>query len=143
MNEKATILDEIQKRLASHPSLSYEKKFDSITVEPVSEDGFPVSLFIDSDEFMVCLDGWHEHFKSEEEAIACFLFGLSDKARIKAIRRGNFEHHWTLEYLIDDRWLAHSVVGLIFFPFWLKSQVIFRQNSAITEPPAPDADYPF
>lgn len=130
-----SLLAEIQKRVANYPSLSCEQTATSIIVTPISEDGFEVSLSFDGDEYTVEYDGWHEHFKSAKAAFDCFFFGLSDQAQIKIVRRGNFDHHWTLECLENDRWIADSAVGLLFFPFWRKPQVRYKRNTAITGKP--------
>ncbi len=72
-----------------HPSLSTRVDSDSITVDPLDEDGFSVWLHERDGAFVVGFDGWHEHFDSEAEALNCFSFGLSGDCRLKIAYRGS------------------------------------------------------
>lgn len=117
------------KRLEEYPTLSYKLEESIITVLKPTEDGYPVSLSLDDSGFVVHYAGWHESFTSEREAIDCFLFGFSRKNRLKVLRRGTTEYNWTLQYKNDDdMWVDESTTGLIFYPFWLKEEIIYRQN---------------
>jgi len=88
---------QIMERLRRHPDLKYREATGTVTVEPATADGFPVTLSEGADEWVVSFAGWHEHFTSEEEAINCFVFGLSDRCRLRVNYRGSLPHRWTVE----------------------------------------------
>lgn len=67
-------------------------------------------------------------------ALDCFAFGLSDQSRLKVLRRGKFEFRWTLEFIKAGAWQEDSTTGLLFFPFWEKEQIVYRQNRVIIGP---------
>jgi hypothetical protein len=94
-------LDEIRQKLAKYPQAKYEIKDNWITVYPLSESGFEVSLSSEEDEsaFSVFFNGWHEDFLDKAEALDCFSFGLSANCRLKESRRGRKAYKWTVEYL--------------------------------------------
>lgn len=128
-------IERIRDRLQKHPMLSFHEAADTITVEPQSDNGFSVSLAVLKTEFVVSFDGWHGHFKSEDEALNCFALGLSDQCRLKVHRRAGGEYRWTLEHLTNDGWKADSETGRLFFPFWGRREIIYRQNRLSLDPP--------
>jgi hypothetical protein len=63
MSVVQTIADRSRER---HPTLLKRVEGDTITVERLDEDGFPVWLREEDGSYVVGFDGWHEHFDSEE-----------------------------------------------------------------------------
>jgi hypothetical protein len=134
-------VERITKRLRRHPELVYRVSGGMVTVEPPTTDGFPVSLTEGAGEWVVGFDGWHEHFTSEDEALDCFAFGLSDRCRLRVHRRGSFPYRWTVEERTGDGWRADSTTGRLSFPFWRRPWVEYRQNAVLrTGDPGPAAD---
>jgi len=86
---------------------------------------------VTEDEFIVSFDGWHEHFKSQVDALNCFALGLTDQCRLKVFRRGRTDYRWTLEYRTEGGWKEDSTTGFLFFPFWRKCEILYRQNAII------------
>ena len=127
------ILREIEQRLAKYPELKYEIKGNSITVFPASDNGFKVALYAGDqssyEPYDVYFDGWHEPFSDKDEALNCFVFGLTSECRVKELSRGKQIYEWTVEYLIDGEWQADSTTALIFFQFWRKRKVRYLQNN--------------
>jgi len=82
-------LKEIKTRLAKHPDLEFVEGEDFIEVKGTNADGFDVSLHDHGEEIWVFYSGWHTHFKrtEAESALNCFVFGLSDKCRMKVCSR--------------------------------------------------------
>jgi hypothetical protein len=95
----------------------------------VASGGFAVSLTEGTDEWVVRFDGWHEHFTSEDEALNCFAFGLSDRCRLRVLYRGSFPYRWTVEERTEHGWRDDSTTGLMLFPFWRRSRTEYRQNA--------------
>lgn len=126
------IIEEVRHRLQRYPMLKYRENGDLITVDPINECGFSVSMGIHRNEFIVSFDGWHEHFKTEDEALNCFAYGLSEQCRLKVHRTQGFEYCWTLEHLSDTGWKSVSSTIRLFFPFWRKRDIIYRQNSILS-----------
>lgn len=93
-----------------------------------NSDSFEVYMFRSGSEFTVGFDGWHEHFTSEDEALNCFAFGLSQDCRLKVVTRGSKECRWTLQFLEDGAWKDDTETGLMFVPFWKKAKIAYRRN---------------
>jgi hypothetical protein len=121
----------ITERLLCHPELVYRVSVSTITVEPPTPNGFAMSLTEAAGEWVVRFDGWHEHFGSEDEAVSCFLFGLSDRCRLRIQYRGSLPSSWTLEERTGEGWQADSTTGLLLFKFWRRPRVEYRQNAVM------------
>lgn len=125
-------INEIINRLKKYQEADFELDSDSIIVHPKNKNGFPVVL-IDNGKgnFTVEYDFWHEEFKSEEEAISCFGYGLSNECRLKVKKRGNKRIKWTLQFDNNGNWEDESTVAIFDFRFWKKSEYEFLQNDLI------------
>src|SRR4051794_19378350 len=97
-------IERITERLRQHPGLAYRVAGGSITVEPPTPDGFPVSLTGGPGNWVVGFAGWHEHFASEDAALDCFAFGLSDRCRLRVHYRGPVPYRWVVEGRTADGW---------------------------------------
>jgi hypothetical protein len=126
------VIGEIKDRLQKYPNAQFESDGNSISVLPISSDGFTVSLSVNQDSFTVFFNGWHEDFKDKEEALDCFAFGLSSDCRLKEYRRGNAAYKWTVESKENGEWVGDSTTGLLLFPFWLKRKIRYLQNTLIS-----------
>lgn len=126
-----TTIEKVLQKLQKYPRLSHRVSGDSITIDAPSPNGFSVFLESKDGTFTVGFDGWHEHFDSESDALNCFAFGLIGKCRLKVCRRGKSEYRWTLEYPSSQGWEEDSTTGLLFYPFWRRPEVIYRQNPVI------------
>ena len=83
----------ITEKLKKYPFLEYKIEVDMITVESETPSGFEVWLSENNPWHTVGFDGWHEEFTGEEEALNCFVFGLSDDYRLyRAASRKYFSH---------------------------------------------------
>jgi hypothetical protein len=125
-------IEKIKERLREYPEVVYEVGPSSISVLPTSNDGFKVGLEVTQSHYTVSFNGWHEDFKTEEEALDCFAFGLSNECRLKECRRGRFAYRWIVESRKNGTWVADSETGLFLFPFWASKEVRYLQNSIIT-----------
>lgn len=111
-------IESIKATLGKHPNLCYEESADSISVLSQDGDGFPVSLAMNGDVFVVSFAGWHEEFDTEAEALDCVAFGLSESCRLLVASRGSFDYRWTVEGHVDGRWKSMSTTGRRLAPFW-------------------------
>ncbi len=125
-------IEDIKAKLQRYPQIKFEASSSSITVLPMSDNGFKVGLEENENRFTVFFNGWHEEFTNPTEALDCFAFGLSDECRLKECRRGQFAYRWTVESNQDGQWVADSETGLFFFPFWKRAQVAYLQNKFIS-----------
>lgn len=129
------VLQKIEERLKHYPGSRYKISEDSITVFPVDENGFDVSLFVSEMDsqtlYTVYYDGWHEEFSDEDEAQECFAYGLSSECRLKEFSCGGEPYKWTLEYKTEDGWEEHSTTALIFTKFWRKRTKRYLQNDLL------------
>lgn len=119
---------QIKQRLGEHPDARYVETPASIEVQPADESGFPVGLHVGREGFTVHFAGWHEDFDSEEAALDCFAFGLSDACRLRVVYRGRTPTKWIVESQVDGVWVRDSETGLILVPFWRPRRVVHLQN---------------
>ena len=124
-------IDKIVEKLKKYPGITYKIENDSISVDPTTKSGFSVLFKINNTGFTVGFDGWHEEFQDETEAMNAFAFGLSDRCRLKVIKRGGADCKWVVEAKDGNEWIEDSASGLIFVPFWKKKSIEYRQNSII------------
>ena len=124
-------IEKIKAKLRNYPHVKYGSDRNSISVFPTSDDGFTVSLTVNSGSYTVSFNGWHEDFRSEEEALSCFAFGLSSDCRLKEYRRGHFAYRWTIESKEGGEWVEDGTTGLFLFPFWLRKDIRYLRNDLI------------
>lgn len=132
-------IDEIKSRLQKYPQAKSEVAGNRITVFPLDENGFRVSLVDNSPSYTVYFgDAWHEEYEDVEKALNAFAFGLSDDCRLKVSYRGNFAYAWTAEEKDDDggwspcQWIGCNETGLLAPPlFWLKKRYVYLQNTLL------------
>jgi hypothetical protein len=124
--------DVIEQKCQKYPGLRYERKGAAITVFPRDETGFPVSYARGGDNHVVSFLGWHEEFSAEEEALNCFAFGLSKECRLQVRYKGDRAYKWIVELkTAEGVWEPKSEVGLLFFPYWRKSRIVYLENGLI------------
>jgi len=127
-------INEIRKRLHNHPEVTLGEDRNYICAIPKSDEGFNVSLLNDGMGFTVTYgEGWHDHLVSSVDALNCFGFGLSDRCRLKTTLAGTFAYKWAVEYLEEEEWIEDSTTGLIFFPYWRKKHIFYKQNHIATK----------
>ncbi len=124
-------IEKLKQRLATYPEILYEVGADSITVSPLSESGFAVTLSGQGDELTVYYNGWHAHFTDADEATRCFIFGLSKDCRIQEVHRGGQAHKWTLEIWDGGEWKQGGTVVLLVTKFWKRPSIVTQQNDAV------------
>jgi hypothetical protein len=122
------IIDRIKVALAESPGLRFSETSGSIEVHPRDEHGFTVGLQVEPGGFRVHFDGWHEDFHSAEEAVNCFLFGLTPSCRLAVVYRGRMATTWRLEGQRDGEWTTDSETVLLLQPFWRRPRIVYRQN---------------
>jgi len=108
---------------------------DAIRALPREGDGFDVWLYPAHNQWIVGYDGWHEHFASVEQAMACFLDAFSGELRLRVSLRGRHAHSWTLEARNGETWRPVSTTGRLFFAFWRRRRIEYRQNRPVSIPP--------
>ena len=125
------VIKEVKARLAKYRSVAYNATKNSISVRPQDDDGFWVSLHVRGSEFTVSFDGWHETFRSANEALNCFVFGLSDACRLEVELRGRTATKWAVQSQQEGAWVTDSEVGLLLVPFWCRKRIVHRQNRLV------------
>ena len=126
-----TAIERIKARLSAYPEIKYSERPNEIDVKPPDSSRFSVGFRITPTGFTVNVEGWHEEFASEEEALACFAFGLSPSCRLAVVLRGHTETTWIVESLKDGTWTPDSETGLLLQPFWRSARIEYRQNNLI------------
>jgi hypothetical protein len=126
------VINEACKFLKMQPSLFYSEDQNSVVVEPPSRSGFSVALTV-GDGYTVAYDGWHEHFEDPYDALECFQFAYTPQCRLAVALRGHTEYRWTMEYETADGWEVESTVGLLFYPYWRRRRIEYRQNTLLAQ----------
>jgi len=127
-------INEIKSKLNNYDNIKYICDNTSITVKSQNKDGFDVGLYINPENkntFTVYYNGWHEHFENKKEAIQAFMFGLTNRCRLKVEHRGVKAFRWILEYKKDGNWIKDSIVGSFINPFWKRKTIKLLQNDII------------
>ena len=122
----------ISARLQKYADAKYEIGINRISVFPDSRNGFQVNLITFGKRYLVQFNGWHETFTDVEEAMNCFVFGLSDKCRLRECRRLGIAYKWTVEHRVGDKWKQDSTTGLFLYPFWGSLETRYLQNWLIS-----------
>jgi hypothetical protein len=125
-----SVFEKIRLRAEKYSDMVCIVKSTTLTIE-AKAGGFPVSLEVVDEGFKVYFSGWHELFKTEDEALECFSFGLSEECRLAVEYRGTSEVKWTLQTLENGSWISNSTSGLIFLAFWRKKSTGYLQNAWI------------
>ena len=91
--------------------------------------GFPVELIVRGPaHWTVYFAGWHEEFASENEALSCVAFGLSEECRLRVEKRGQLPVKWAVEARKNGAWTMDSEVGLFHPFFWRARAVEYHTN---------------
>jgi hypothetical protein len=109
-------------------SIPHEVGSSHVSVQPRDKQGFAVSLSVMAGQYTVSFDGWHEDFSDEHEAVACFMFGLCSRCRLRVTRRWGMSCAWTVEKKDGDTWRPISETGLLLAPWWAKKSFGYLQN---------------
>ncbi|MGR3563179.1 MAG: hypothetical protein ACU0FH_17935 [Heliomarina sp.] len=117
-------------KLDGYSRFDIEFDDDHIIVCCKNAESFDLSFHVFGSEFQVSFDGWHEHFQTEEEALNCFAFGLSQECRLNVIKRGAKECSWTAQAWQYDTWVDDTKTGLILIPFWRPKQIEYKHGRA-------------
>ena len=122
------------KQILTEHGVPFTEGPSSITVKASAPSGFDVSMH-EGEETTVYFEAWHEHFTDPEEAVRCFMAGLSPNCRIRVTERGEKPHSWVLERSRGDQWVSHSATALVFFRFWRTPKVkSYRMGSRVALP---------
>ena len=125
------IFQEIRDKLNDYQGFEIEESTNKLIVIQLSESSFKVSMYTDDDRYTVYYEGWHTQFKDEDEAIKCFLFGLSSDCRLKVTYAGEVAVRWADEALDRTEWVTHDETGSFFYPFWRRKSVRYLSNNII------------
>ena len=134
-----TAIAEIKVRLQKYPQAKSEIKDNEITVFPLDENGFAVSLRDNNPNYTVTFAGtWHEEYDDMGKALNAFAFGLSDDCRLQVVYRGNLAYIWIVEEKDKDgewfpcQWIGCNETGLLAPPlFWLEKKYVYLQNTLL------------
>ena len=120
-------------KLTKYQDVKYNHTDSELTIEPMDEKGFAVTIGANHREIVVSADFWHEHFdkSDEEKALNCFAFLLSDSCRLKVEYKGEKPKTWTLESFENGQWIGDSTTGLFNLKFWQPTRVEYLQNGLI------------
>jgi len=124
----SSVIDRAVKALPDK-GLRFEATAHTLTVPPSTDDGFPVVLVVRGDRhYEVQGEGWNERFERAEDAYDCFLFLLSEHARLKVTLRGETAVGWQVEKREYGLWVPAHPVWRRLVPIWRTACTVWKQN---------------
>ena len=124
----ASVIDRAVKALPGD-GLRFEATPHTLTVPAATDDGFPVVLIVHGNEqYEVQGGGWNERFGRAEDACDCFLFLLSERARLKVTMRGTTAVGWQVEKREYGLWIPAHPVRQRLVPLWRRAETVWKQN---------------
>lgn len=96
-------IEALKRCLANHPELRFRTTRTSVEIDAPSSDGFTVGLRETSNDYVIHFEGWHEHCRSGDEALACIAFAYSGECRLAITYRGRMPVKWVVESLEDGK----------------------------------------
>ncbi len=127
--QSISAVEKIKRKLSNYPQVTCQEEDGMFIIHSASPSGFEIIITKDPSEYTVCFGCWHGHFDSEDDVVDFVGFGLSDRCRVRELRRGKSPYKWFIESNNDGVWQVCYTTGLIFFPFWKsKSEVIYQNN---------------
>lgn len=124
-------IDRILERLSRRRDVSFQREGDLLRIFPRDEHGFEVALAHTEAGWTVSFDGWLQTFASEDAAVECVAFGMSDACRLRSWHRNGQTMRWTVEARIEDEWVEGRTTGLLFFSPEAATEVRTRSNGFI------------
>jgi hypothetical protein len=125
------VFERIKEALADYPDVIVRIENDYVTIDPVEQSGFPITVSWDGKEYMLGFGGWHNHFPDGDEVLKLVLLALSDRVRLKVVYRGEVVSSWTFEARDGGKWKTYGKEVLGYVPFWKKKRVEYKQNLVI------------
>ena len=126
------VVSEVVGLLKKYPQINYERRDDSVLVPPATPEGFAVTIEqIWEGHFAVSYGGWQKDFDILEEAVDCFLMGLSNRCRLKVESKGSKPVRWTLEQLEEQNWREVSSRGSWSARLFKQPEVSYLQNDLL------------
>ncbi len=130
------VVKEVVDLLQKYPQIKFERRGeDSVLVPPTNAEGFPVMIEqIWEGHYAVSYGGWQKDFSSLEEAVACFVMGLSNHCRLKVETKGKKPVRWTVEQLENADWKEISSRGGSWAPLSFKEPVTsYLRNDLLSD----------
>jgi hypothetical protein len=128
------MIDEILNILKNRPQVHFERAEDFVRVLPTTPEGFEVVLEqIWETHYSVSYGAWHEDFHTWEEALGCFLLGMSNRCRLKVQSKDGKPFRWTVEDRNDPSWRERSTKATWFHRFLTPTVTIYLQNDLLPE----------
>jgi hypothetical protein len=134
MNRAVNQLKEILDKFEIKYNLS-ENSLSFISDKP---DRFNIELIEDPEEITIFFAGWHQHFsknnlteETEKEITNLFLFGLSEKCRLKVFGRGERDYKWIVELWDGNAWIFDGFLTTFSLAFWKRVTKRYLQNALL------------
>lgn len=121
----------LQAMLRPYPQLQYDAGADWIRIHPADATGFTVEIRVQGAGAMVRLDGWHDQLDTVDEALELAERALTGVLRLAVWQRGSTRYRWQAELLQAGQWVPAGSVGLLFYPFWRRSQMFHLRNQVL------------
>jgi hypothetical protein len=128
------MFEELLSILQKYSQIRFERRDNLIRVLASTRDGFEVIIEqIWDNHFSVSYDNWHQDFYNWEDAQDCFLFGLSNRCRLKVQCKDAVPFRWTVERLEEEKWLERSSNSVWNYRFLSAPTTAYLQNDMLSD----------
>jgi hypothetical protein len=130
--------------LDTYPTLKHSWSIDSdedhciLEIFKVEETGFDISIHVSSDEITLFCEGFHEHYKLDDEPkkfvnqfLGLTYDLLTPSMRLREFLRGSSPYKWSIESLDDDVWTEEASSSLLFYNYFGQRSERFYQNKIL------------
>lgn len=126
-----SVIDRIRSELDAR-GVTYEVSASAISVPASTSEGFRVTLVAPDDRrYEVRCEEWRERFDRAEDAYDCALLALSDRCRLRVVRRGAAAVEWQIERREYGMWAPGPRIKRLWAPFWRTARIEHLQNHVI------------
>jgi len=126
------MLDELLGILRKHPQVHFEHGEHFIRIQPSAPEGFEVAIEeVWENHYSVSYNRWQQDFYTAEEAANCFLFGLSNRCRLKVQSKDGVPFRWTVEFSDGSDWQERSTKSGWSYRFLSPATTVYLQNDLL------------
>lgn len=138
-------VDQAKQFLSTYPQIKHEWSIDEdqdhciLDIPEESENGFSITVEVDSDQIIVLTSGAHQNFEfngDNPDDLVSEILGLvrdllSPMMRIRERLSNGKPYKWAFEVYHNEQWITEEFVGLLFWNYFGKRTEKIYQNETL------------
>lgn len=128
-----TAIREVKKIASKNSNIELIENDNYVAVKSKIKNGFDMLLNFENNQYNIYFASWHRTFPKDKakDSVEMFMFGLSNKCRLKVTSRGETDYKWCLEYIENDEWkeLSTTKNTTPITKFWQKNTIRYLSNA--------------